>query len=44
MIPRALMEADPVSFFRWAAFAAGLFLSATVVWFVYLVPKLVKRS
>jgi uncharacterized protein involved in response to NO len=41
LVPRALMEFDRDRFFLWLGLSASLFLAATLVWAVFLVPKLV---
>ncbi len=40
MVPRALMEFDPSRFFLWLGASASLFLAATIIWVVFLVPKI----
>jgi uncharacterized protein involved in response to NO len=40
---RLLMVAREVELLRWTAWAAGLFLVATLLWVAYLVPKLFRQ-
>ncbi len=41
---RALVDFDPSHFFLWLGLSAGAFLAATLVWVLFLVPKLLPGS
>ncbi len=44
IIPRAAMEFDPRRYFTWMALAALLFLAATTIWMMFVIPKLIARA
>jgi len=41
IVARGLMQVDPARYFVWMGVASGAFLAATVVWLVFLLPKMV---
>lgn len=41
ILARGLMQVDPARYFLWMGLASGAFLAATVVWMVFLLPKMV---
>jgi uncharacterized protein involved in response to NO len=42
-LARALVEFDRPHFFAWLGLAAALFLASTLVWALFLVPKILSR-
>jgi uncharacterized protein involved in response to NO len=44
MVPRALVEHDPARFLLWLGLAAALFLAASLLWLLFLIPVMWPRS
>jgi uncharacterized protein involved in response to NO len=44
MLARALVDFDRTHFFAWLGLAAALFLASTLVWALFLVPKISTRT